>query len=403
MGPDSNCPRGTRSNQKQASAFSRAWASITRQARRKSPMNHEDLRQDALLKLWEKREELDSSKGSIERWFGGFLDNFAYHAHRDDARRGRVIVSVEGLEELPQPGAVDSPEDLLEREEKRRRVNDAIDALEPKLAVIARDCFVHGKTHAEVAKTRGLALGTVKTRTLKAQQAIRTWLVRNGRLACFNPLFAVFFVWCGRALRRMVGAIRPRGSREQIGSGGSTSSPASAGLLLGGLWLLAPVSAMAMLEPAAPEPSEVTPSTRKSGSAHLPPDRAAPEVPDAIQTSGRLPYFIAAVPAPNAQTTKTKPAQHRPPKPKRAESALILDANASLKSGRFEEALTFVKVLETQYPSGTLIVDREWIAFNALAGLRRNAEACARGKALLANPAAARYYNEVRRRLDALN
>lgn len=127
----------------------------------------DDVVQDAMLAALEHRPR---DPDRMRPWLGKIVRNFAFRAHRTEERRGRR----EGA--APPRPPVPSAEEILARENARRRVVDAVLKLpEPyRAAVILR--FLEELPPREVARRLGVPVETVRTRVKRALAQLRETL-----------------------------------------------------------------------------------------------------------------------------------------------------------------------------------------------------------------------------------
>jgi RNA polymerase sigma-70 factor (ECF subfamily) len=137
--------------------------------------------QDAFLKVFSHissfREELP-----FEVWFTRILINGCLDRQKARRRRGRWMVSLPerpgdegpGLEGMPDDAP--TPEDLLVRQEQRRRLVAAIGALRGRQRTIFVLCHVDGRSPREVGALTGLNESTVRVHLFRAVRKLRTLL-----------------------------------------------------------------------------------------------------------------------------------------------------------------------------------------------------------------------------------
>ncbi len=134
-----------------------------------------DVCQEVFLLLLRK---LHSFRGEAK--FSTWLYRVAMNACHDHARRSRRHVSLadspddempEMEQRLPDEGA-DSPESSMEREEMRRRVQEAIARLPFKFREVIYLHDISGYDYKEVAEILGINLGTVKSRLNRARNRL---------------------------------------------------------------------------------------------------------------------------------------------------------------------------------------------------------------------------------------
>ena len=152
-----------------------------------NPQDAEDVTQQALLSALE---GLTNFRG--EARFATWLHRIATHAALKiiRKRKGLDVISLEaatepreGYDSLPHPEFIadwkQSPEQLVERNETQRLLDDALAQLDDKhrLVFLLRD--VEGLSVRETAATLGLSEANVKVRLLRARLQLREQLTRT--------------------------------------------------------------------------------------------------------------------------------------------------------------------------------------------------------------------------------
>lgn len=138
-----------------------------------------DLCQETFLKAYR---SLRSFKG--EARFSSWLYQIALNACRDRMRRrrGKTLVSLEGLEESGSVPLASEPSalDLVEANDLARAVAAAVAALpdEQREVIILKE--YQGLTFLEIAEVLGLPTSTVKTRLYRGLGQLRERLERQG-------------------------------------------------------------------------------------------------------------------------------------------------------------------------------------------------------------------------------
>jgi RNA polymerase sigma-70 factor (ECF subfamily) len=132
----------------------------------------DDLAQLAFVQAWR-------SLGSLREpgAFGGWLKRVAVNVWLGEARRARLPFEddEEAMAEIPDPAP--SPERAAGRIDLER----ALAGLRPAERVCVVLAHGEGMTHAEIAETTGLALGTVKSHVLRGTAKLKQILARmNG-------------------------------------------------------------------------------------------------------------------------------------------------------------------------------------------------------------------------------
>jgi RNA polymerase sigma factor (sigma-70 family) len=118
-----------------------------------------DVRQDVFLAAHESFHSYDPEKARPERW----LNKIAVHvaAHYNARARYRTAAVVEGvnLESIPDEHPL--PDELIEREETRRMVQDALQTIDRGLGDVVIAYDIDGRLIPDIAAERGMAPSTV--------------------------------------------------------------------------------------------------------------------------------------------------------------------------------------------------------------------------------------------------
>jgi RNA polymerase sigma-70 factor (ECF subfamily) len=130
----------------------------------------EELAQEALLIVWRKAAQFDPTRASAAAW----MFTIARNLWIDAARRTRVAL----LEPDPteQPSAVPAADAILAAEDRGARVRAALAALPAEQANVIRLSFFDDRPHADIERTLGIPLGTVKSRLRLAMSRLRLLL-----------------------------------------------------------------------------------------------------------------------------------------------------------------------------------------------------------------------------------
>ncbi|MFL1380094.1 MULTISPECIES: sigma-70 family RNA polymerase sigma factor [unclassified Nocardiopsis] len=132
----------------------------------------EDLVQEAVLRAWRGRENLDTAPERLRPWLFTVVRRLAIDAHR--ARSVRPA-------EVPPDDAQDPPTaDEAERVVNAQVVAQAMRDLTPTQREILVHIHYLGLSVNETAELLGIPAGTVKSRTHKAVRALRTRLLALG-------------------------------------------------------------------------------------------------------------------------------------------------------------------------------------------------------------------------------
>lgn len=128
----------------------------------------EDLTQDTLLRVWNKRNELDNV-ASLEAYCLTICRNMALDrlALKENSN---LPLDTEGTDA---PDNSRTPEEQLEHDEKLRRVNQLFNALPEKMRTALQLRDIEGKSYQEAAQIMGVTEETFKVTLHRARKAIR--------------------------------------------------------------------------------------------------------------------------------------------------------------------------------------------------------------------------------------
>jgi RNA polymerase sigma-70 factor (ECF subfamily) len=140
------------------------------------PAGAEDLVQDVFLTVWRQAATFDAARGPVRAWIIRIAQSRIANELRRRRRRplgdgdpdGTVLASV--------PDDRPGPADAAWREYRRLALRNAFDALPPAQQRALGLAFFDDMSHAQVASTLGLPLGTAKTRIRTALQRLRARL-----------------------------------------------------------------------------------------------------------------------------------------------------------------------------------------------------------------------------------
>lgn len=133
-----------------------------------TPEAAEDMAQEAMMSVWRKASYFDPARASASTWIFTIARNLRIDAVRRQ-KREEVYAAVENIE----PEEPERPDQVLNLSEREGRVREALKILPPDQLEVVKLAFVEGQTHAEIAQTLGLPLGTVKSRMRLAMGRLR--------------------------------------------------------------------------------------------------------------------------------------------------------------------------------------------------------------------------------------
>lgn len=133
----------------------------------------EDAAAQVFVAAWRGRRTFDPSRGSLAGWLLGIARHEVADRHRAAARE-RALQDALASAALAEPAA--SPDDLVDR----LLVAAELQRLRPEQRRAVALAFYDGLTHAQVATTMGLPLGTVKSHIRRGLTVLRQRLEVDG-------------------------------------------------------------------------------------------------------------------------------------------------------------------------------------------------------------------------------
>lgn len=131
----------------------------------------EEVLQDAFLKIWERIDSYDSTKGKLFTWMLNVTRNLAIDKTRSkEISKGRKTDDLEKL-----VGRVDNQEFVESRVEAIGLI-EVLSRLPAEQRFVVEKVYLGGFTHSELAEEFNIPLGTVKTRLRMAMTELRTIL-----------------------------------------------------------------------------------------------------------------------------------------------------------------------------------------------------------------------------------
>jgi RNA polymerase sigma-70 factor (ECF subfamily) len=133
----------------------------------------EEVVQETFIQVWNRARSYDPNRSSVSTWLvllGRSRSIDRLRSRRAGERAGEAVRL-----EVPTHASPSGPGDVLFRE-RRERVREELAALPAEQRAVLELAFYHGLTQSEIAERTGIALGTVKTRTLLAMKKLRAAL-----------------------------------------------------------------------------------------------------------------------------------------------------------------------------------------------------------------------------------
>ncbi len=137
------------------------------------PGEAEEVVQETFIQVWNQARAYDPARSSVSTWLvllGRSRSIDRLRSRRAGERAGEAL-----RVQAPTHASPNAPADVLFRE-RRERIREELAALPPEQREVLELAFYQGLTQTEISARTGIALGTVKTRTLLAMKKLRAAL-----------------------------------------------------------------------------------------------------------------------------------------------------------------------------------------------------------------------------------
>ena len=134
----------------------------------------EDLVQETFLRVWNRAQAFDSSRGALGAWILAVARNRAIDYVR--SVEGRMTQCASEFDELENPGAFADFEQNILNIDRVRLVRDALNKLNPNQREVIEMAYYEGLSQSEMAARMKQPLGTVKTWARSALRLLREQL-----------------------------------------------------------------------------------------------------------------------------------------------------------------------------------------------------------------------------------
>lgn len=151
------------------------WAALVHTIAVRSLGDHgeaEDVTQKVFISAWNGRAGFDPSRARLPAWLVGITRHAVADAHEARSRRRRIEAAVMGELQFSQP---DQSADVADR----LLISEELQRLEPVPQRVMQLAFYDDLTHAQIADSLGLPLGTVKSHIRRSLTRLRTRLEAN--------------------------------------------------------------------------------------------------------------------------------------------------------------------------------------------------------------------------------
>jgi RNA polymerase sigma factor (sigma-70 family) len=131
----------------------------------------EEVLQDVFLKIWNRFDNYDASKGRLFTWMLNLARNLAI-----DRTRSREIIKSQKTSDIGNFVNTINNADSIEQKTDDIGVKDILKALPEEQRFVVEHLYLKGFTQSELAEESGIPLGTIKTRLRLAMQQLRITL-----------------------------------------------------------------------------------------------------------------------------------------------------------------------------------------------------------------------------------
>jgi len=118
----------------------------------------EEALQESYVKIWQNSGQYSQSRASAISWLAAVARNQSIDRLRKRRAGGETLDAVAGVED-----GAPSPESAAVTAGDRRRLQECLEALDPKYAAAVRSAYFGGFTYEELARRGGMPLGTMKS------------------------------------------------------------------------------------------------------------------------------------------------------------------------------------------------------------------------------------------------
>lgn len=139
--------------------------------RKISGEDNEDLEQEVYLKVW-KNSDKYKEKGSFKGWINTIAKNVSKDYLKSSVKKHERLTSDEDTTFENLKDEKSSPELRLIKNDRQKRIIEAIDKLKPKFKEVIIYTEIYGYTYEDCAKKFKCPVGTVKSRIYNAKKEL---------------------------------------------------------------------------------------------------------------------------------------------------------------------------------------------------------------------------------------
>ncbi len=132
---------------------------------------NDDLEQEVYVKIW-KNSDKYKEQGSIKSWIASITKNTSLDYLKSSYKKMSEASSSDDLILTNIKDKKSSPESNVIKQERQKRIVDAINHLKPKFKEVIMICEINGYSYEECAQKLKCPLGTVKSRIYNAKKEL---------------------------------------------------------------------------------------------------------------------------------------------------------------------------------------------------------------------------------------
>lgn len=130
-----------------------------------------DCMSEVTVRIWEKIDQFDANRGSLNAWLTAISRNTALNYARKNARRGET-------EELPPdtPSPEPTPEEVVLQKERQAALHSALEKLSPQDRMLFYRKYYYMQPTAQIASESGMTERAVEGRLYRLKKRLRRML-----------------------------------------------------------------------------------------------------------------------------------------------------------------------------------------------------------------------------------
>ncbi len=134
----------------------------------------EDCLSEATMRIWQKFDSYDETKGSLAAWVTAITRNTALNIRRQKNRH-----QTEGIEDT-MCSSDPPPEEILLREERRRELQRALEKLSQKDKQLIYRKYYYLQSTEKIAVEMGMTVRSVEGKLYRIKKKLRGWMGGDG-------------------------------------------------------------------------------------------------------------------------------------------------------------------------------------------------------------------------------